>query len=125
MEPAHLFACSLFGSVGVSHVARPRVWKDYVRAMASMGLGGVALYASMHALPGAVLLAFAGTAGWSGWMLTVMGAALVLKSMIYCLWPESALKRMDAGVRLRDAYWSVAGGLFVLVAIAAAVGGIE
>lgn len=125
MEPGHLFACSLFGAVGVSHVARPRVWKDFVRAMVAMGPGGVALYAALHALPGAVVVGFSGTAGWSGWVLFAVGAALVIKSTAYCLWPERAIKRMNAGLRLPDGYWSLAGGLFLLIAVVAAVGGIR
>lgn len=108
-HPGHIFALAIFGAVGLSHTLRPQIWKDYVAWLAAQGHAGVALYASLYALHGAILLALAGTEDWTGWVLTILGAAFVLKAALYCMFPEFGIAKMRWGVRLATSRWAMAG----------------
>lgn len=119
-QPGHIFALALFGAIGVSHTLRPAIWREYVAWLAGQHHAGVALYASLHALPGAMMLALAGTEHWTGWVLTVVGGLFVVKAAIYCLVPEVGLRSMERGVALAVSRWSGAGVLLLAIA---AVGG--
>jgi hypothetical protein len=115
-HPGHIFALAIFGAVGLSHTFRPRIWMDYVAWLAAQGRAGVALYASLHALPGAILIALAGTDDWTGWVLTCVGAALVLKAALYCMFPEVGIGKMRGGLRLAPWCWGIAGAFFLAFA---------
>lgn len=121
-HPGHLFAFALFSAVGLSHTLRPAIWKAYVAHLVSQGHAGVVIYASFHALPGAMLIALAGTHDWTGVVLTLARGSLALKATLYTLFPDRALRSMARGLDLPTAAWSLAGAAFLSLALVAAWG---
>lgn len=120
MHSANVFAISLFTAVGLSHTLRPAVWMEYVAMMHRQGRAGVALYASLHALPGAILLALASAEDWITWVLRAFAAMLLIKGTLSTLFPDAALRSMSRGLTRPPAHWSIAGGAFLLIAALAA-----
>jgi uncharacterized protein YjeT (DUF2065 family) len=113
LHPQETFAAALLGSVALSHIFRPGLWKSLLGRLADAGAPGVMILAILHLLPGAILLALAHTDTWTGIVLTILGGAWTLKGTLYLTFPEFGQRMVRKGLALSDAQWSFAG-IFLL-----------
>ena len=102
--------------IGISHVARPRVWVDFFVFLRQCGEAGVFAVAILNLLFGSIIVAFHNV--WSGiaLLLTVLGWANVLKALIYFAFPASGLRKLQSLTHERTHLVSGGGILFLLLA---------
>jgi hypothetical protein len=117
MERAVLiYAIVNLAVIGISHVARPRAWVDFLVMLRERGEAGVFGLALLNLVFGSIVAAFHNV--WTGvpLLLTLLGWASVAKALVYFAFPQVALRRLE---RLSpDRPWPVmAGGIaFLLLA---------
>ncbi len=99
--------------LGLSHIAQPRVWAQLFIDLRSKGETGSFINAFIHFPLGALVVAFHNV--WQGipTILTVIGYAWVLKSLIYFVAPSYGLKSM-ARVSLEKSNGFVIAGVTML-----------
>lgn len=104
-------AAVCFFVVGVSHVVRPRVWAQFFIELRGRGEVGSFLNGLLHFPLGAVIVAFHNV--WTGLpvVLTLVGWGLVLKSLIYLVFPAHGLKVLSR-VSLERSWGFAVAGLF-------------
>jgi uncharacterized protein YjeT (DUF2065 family) len=87
-------AALCFLVIGLSHIFQPRVWAQFFIDLYNKGETGSFINAFIHFPLGAVIVAFHNV--WRGipLVLTLIGYSLVLKSLIYFLFPKQALKSL-------------------------------
>src|SRR5215213_2157841 len=100
-----------FFVIGVSHVVQSRVWAQFFIGLHGKGEVGSFLNALLH-LPLGVLIVSCHNV-WHGLpvVLTLIGWGLVLKSLIYFVFPRYGL-RMLARISTERSWESVAAGIF-------------
>lgn len=113
-----ILAVVLLGVIGLSHVVQPRAWADYFVFIRRKGETGAFIDGFLHLPLAALIIGFHNV--WSGIpaVLTVLGWAFLIKSILrFCL-PAQGL-RMMAHVSVERAWESqVAGvGLLFLAAL--------
>ena len=104
--------------IGISHVVRPRVWVDFFVFLRERGEAGVFAVAVLNLIFGSIIVAFHNV--WSGipLVLTVLGWANVVKSLLYFTFPAFGLRKLQFLSNER-ANLVVGGGiLFLLLACA-------
>jgi len=81
--------------IGISHVVRPRVWVDFFVFLRERGEAGVFAVAVLNLIFGSIIVAFHNV--WSGipLMLTVLGWANVVKSLLYFTFPAFGLRKLQ------------------------------
>jgi hypothetical protein len=81
-----------FFVIGLSHIIQPRVWVQFFVDIRSKGETGSFINAFLHFPLGALVIAFHNV--WQGVpvILTLIGYGLVLKSLMYFVFPECGLK---------------------------------
>ncbi len=96
---------------GISHIVQPRVWAKLFIDMHNKGEVGSFLNAFLHFPLGVVIVSFHNV--WSGLpvVLTLMGWGLVLKSVIYLVFPAFGVKAL-ARVSLERSWEFTVAGLF-------------
>lgn len=106
-------AAVCFFVVGVSHVARPRVWAQFFIDMRGRGEVGSFENALLHFPLGALIVSFHDV--WTGLplVLTLVGWGLVVKSLIYFVFPRHGLKVLGR-VSVERSWEFVVAGLFSL-----------
>lgn len=112
MESAILkLAIICFFVTGLSHVVRPKVWAQLFILMHRKGEAGSFLNALLHFPLGVLIVSFHNV--WHGLplVLTLMGWGLVLKSLIYFVFPGHAA-RMLGRVSLERAWEFTVAGIF-------------
>ncbi|MEP7149474.1 MAG: hypothetical protein ABI857_11395 [Acidobacteriota bacterium] len=100
-----------FFITGVSHIAQPRVWAQFFIDMHSKGEVGSFQNALLHFPLGALIASFHNV--WHGLpvVLTLIGWGLVLKSLIYFVFPRHGVK-MLARVSTERSWEFIVAGVF-------------
>lgn len=102
---------------GLSHIFAPAAWLKLFAKLRTMGASGGLLNALLHAPTGIAILAFHPVWSGPGLFVTLVGAALALKALLYAVRPELALRSM---ARAAKPWQARAAGLLCLVVGAAA-----
>ena len=102
-----------FFVIGLSHILQPLIWAQFFIAIRSKGEVGSFIIAFIHFPLGALIVAFHNV--WHGMpvILTLIGYSLVLKSLIYFLFPKRGLKSLSRISEAR-AWEFVIGGVVSL-----------
>jgi len=102
-----------FFVIGLSHIIQPRAWAQFFIDIREKGATGSFIIAFIHFPLGALIVAFHNV--WHGlpMILTLIGYAAVLKSLVYFIFPERGLKSLSR-VSLEKSWEFVAGGIFSL-----------
>jgi len=100
-----------FFITGVSHIVQPRVWAQFFMDLRAKGKVGSFLNALLHFPLGAVIVSFHNM--WSGLpvVLTLIGWGLVLKSLIYFIFPGYGMKVLSR-VTLEKSWGFIIAGIF-------------
>jgi len=112
MEVAILkLAIVSFFVIGLSHIFQPRVWTRFFLDIRDKGETGSFIIAFIHFPLGALIVAFHNV--WHGlpMILTIIGYGLVLKSVVYFVFPKRGLKTMSR-VSLEKSWEFVVAGVF-------------
>jgi hypothetical protein len=106
--------------IGLSHVLRPQAWVGYFTWLRQQGEAGVYLEAFVYLQTGTLIVAFHDV--WSGIpaVLTALGWAYVLKSLIRFCRPEIGLQMMARVSAERAHEFQIAGA--ALLGLAALLG---
>src|SRR4051812_27445499 len=96
--------------IGLSHLIRPRVWVDLFIALRDRGEAGVFAVAILNLIFGSIIVAFHNV--WSGipLVLTLLGWANVAKALVYLVFPQFGLRKLQALSHDR-AHWIRIGGI--------------
>jgi hypothetical protein len=115
-----VLAIILFGIIGLSHILQPRAWVDFFTLLRDKGEPGAFVDGFLNLPVAGIIVGFHNT--WSGipLVLTLVGWALLIKSLIRFCAPAQAVKIM-ARVSLERAWeFQVAGaGLMALAGLVA------
>ena len=97
--------------IGLSHIIQPRAWAQFFIDIREKGATGSFIVAFIHFPLGALIVAFHNV--WHGlpMILTFIGYALVLKGLVYFIFPKHGLKSLSR-VSLEKSWEFVAGGIF-------------
>jgi hypothetical protein len=113
-----VLATILFGVIGLSHLLQPRAWARYFIALRGKGEAGSFIDGFLHLPLAGLIIAFHNV--WSGIpvVLTLLGWAFLIKSLIRFCIPQMGL-RMMARVSLERSWeFQVAGaGLLVIAGL--------
>jgi hypothetical protein len=97
MERAvQIYAVVNFAVIGLSHVARPRVWVEFFVPLLRHGEAGIFVVAVLNLVFGSVIVAFHNV--WSGFplLVTLLGWVNVAKAAFYFTFPGVALRKIRA-----------------------------
>ena len=111
-----MFAVVLFAVVGLSHLLQPKAWAQYFILLRGAGDAGAFVDGFIHLPLAGVIIAFHQV--WSGIpvVLTLLGWAFLIKSLVRFCAPKLGL-RMMARVSVERAWeFQVAGLVLVLIA---------
>jgi hypothetical protein len=99
--------------IGLSHIMQPRVWAQFFINIRSKGEIGSFINAFIHFPLGALIITFHNV--WQGIpvTLTLIGYSLVLKSLVYFVFPKRGLKIMSRVSIERSWEFVVAGVILV------------
>ena len=102
--------------IGIFHVVRPRVWVDFFVFLRERGEAGVFAVAVLNLIFGSIIVAFHNV--WSGipLVLTVLGWANVVKSLLYLMFPAIGLRTLQSLSHERANLVLLGGILFLLLA---------
>ncbi|HOX55427.1 MAG TPA: hypothetical protein P5205_01180 [Candidatus Paceibacterota bacterium] len=102
--------------IGLSHVARPRVWVSFLVLLRERGEAGVFVLAILNLIFGSIIVAFHNV--WAGipLVLTVWGWANVIKALLYFIFPAIGLRRLQALSQERASLVAASGILLLLLA---------
>ena len=113
-----VLAIILFGIIGLSHILQPKAWAEFFILLRGKGEAGAFVDGFLNLPVGGVIVGFHNA--WSGipLVLTLVGWALLIKSLIRFCAPRQALRIM-ARVSLERAWeFQVAGvGLVALAGL--------
>ncbi len=100
-----------FFVTGLSHIIQPRVWAQFFIDIREKGEVGSFIVAFIHFPLGALIVAFHNV--WQGlpMILTLIGYGLVLKSLVYFVFPKRGLKALSR-VSLEKTWEFVVAGVF-------------
>ena len=106
-------AIVVFFVIGLSHIFQPRAWAQFFIDIREKGVTGAFISAFIHFPLGALIVVFHNV--WQGtpMVLTLIGYGLVLKSLVYFVFPKRALKSLSR-VSLEKSWEFVAAGIFSL-----------
>jgi len=111
-----VLAIILLGVVGLSHLLQPKAWAEYFILLRSKGEAGVFVDGFLHLPLAGFIIGFHNV--WSGIpvVLTLLGWAFLIKSLIRFCAPKLGL-RMMARVSVERAWeFQVAGAFLVVLA---------
>lgn len=117
MESAvEVFAIILFGVVGLSHLLQPKAWAAYFILLRGTGEVGAIVDGFLHLPLAGFIIAFHNV--WSGIpvVLTLLGWAFLIKSLIRFWAPKQALRMMGRVSVERSWEFQVAGAGLMVVA---------
>ena len=99
--------------VGVSHIIQPRVWVRFFMRLHDLGEVGSFLNGLLHFPLGVTIVSFHHV--WHGlpMVLTLIGWGLVVKGLIYFVFPGYGVKVLGR-VSIKRAWEFVVGGIFSL-----------
>jgi hypothetical protein len=89
-----VLAIILFGIIGLSHILHPKAWADFFILLRGKGQPGAFVDGFLNLPVGGVIVGFHNT--WSGipLVLTLVGWALIIKSLIRFCAPAQAVRIM-------------------------------
>ena len=112
---AKFFSVSLF-VVGISHVAQPKLWRDFFIKLKETGVAGLII--AMYTLPQGLLIVL----GHNIWaadiavIITICGWGMTIKSLTYALLPSRADAVIPVGPNAHRKYaWG--GALMIPVSL--------
>jgi len=111
-----ILAIVLFGVIGLSHLLQPRAWVEFFILLRSKGPTGAFVDGFLNLQMAGLIIGFHNV--WSGIpvVLTFLGWALLIKSLIrFCL-PKLALKAMARVSMERSWEFQAAGALILALA---------
>ena len=99
--------------IGLSHIFQPRVWAQFFIEMRGKGEVGSFLNALLHFPLGVLIVSFHNV--WQGipLVLTLMGWGLVLKGLIYFVFPRHGMKMLGR-VTIEKSWEFIVAGFFSL-----------
>ena len=100
-----------FFVIGVSHIFQPRAWAKFFIDIREKGSTGAFITAFIHFPLGALIVVFHNVWRGAPIILTLIGYALALKSVIYFVFPKRGLKSLSR-VSLERSWEFVAAGIF-------------
>jgi hypothetical protein len=112
------FIINLF-VIGLSHLLQAQIWVDFFKWLRTLGRVGIFAYSFLSLSFGSVLVAFHWD--WNGLvpaMITFLGVAQILKSMIGFLYPDLSLKNMHSAAAENPNSYKWGGIAFLVMAIA-------
>ena len=117
-----IVAMVLFGVIGLSHVVQPRAWADYFIFIRGKRETGAFLDGFLHLPVAALIIGFHNV--WSGIpaVLTVVGWAYLIKSILRFCWPTQGLRIMQRVSVERAWEFQAAGVVLGLLAALLAYG---
>jgi hypothetical protein len=111
-----ILAIILFSVIGLSHLLQPKAWVQFFVLLRSKGDAGAFVDGFLNLQMAGVIIAFHNV--WSGIpaVLTFLGWALLVKSLIrFCL-PKVALQMMARVSLERSAEFQAAGAIILVLA---------
>jgi hypothetical protein len=111
-----MLAIVLFGVIGLSHLLQPRAWVEFFILLRSKGDTGAFVDGFLNLQMAGIIIGFHNV--WSGIpvVLTFLGWAFLIKSLIrFCL-PKLALRAMARVSVERSWEFQAAGALFLALA---------
>jgi hypothetical protein len=114
---AQIYAIINLTVIGISHVVKPRVWVDFLFFLRSRGEAGVFAVALLNLIFGSIIVAFHNV--WSSLpvVLTLLGWASVAKALMYLVFPQFGLRRLEHLSHERANLIVGSGILFLLLAL--------
>ncbi|MCB9992974.1 MAG: hypothetical protein H6873_04865 [Hyphomicrobiaceae bacterium] len=104
--------------MGVSHVARPRMWMDFFARLHEQGTSGVVIRTfALELWPALVIVALHQVWTWPGIVLTLFGCALTVKCTISMIFPEVGVRSLSLANRTPRSF--TYGGAFLILVGAA------
>ncbi len=117
---AVVFAITLMGLMGVTHLVRPQVWRLAISGWAQQGAPGVVLYGTLHALPGALMIALVlPVEGTAEIIVLVLGLILTIKGTVLIVLADRCSAYLLRMTAKSDAAWRAGGliGVFLVAAL--------
>jgi hypothetical protein len=105
------FAAVAFFVVGLSHVVQPRVWAQFFIALREKGPVGSFIIALIQFPMGALIVAFHNIFHGIPLVLTLIGYGLVIKSLIYFVFPSVGMRSLSR-VSIERSWEFVVAGIF-------------
>ena len=102
---------------GVSHVCQPRAWAQFFIDMRNKGETGSFINAYLHFPLGALIVAFHNVWRGAPLVLTLIGYSLLVKSLIYFVFPRRGLKSLSRVSLDRSWEFVVAGAFSIALSI--------
>jgi hypothetical protein len=111
-----VFSIIVIGVVGLSHLLQPKAWVEYFVLLRSKGQAGAFLDGFVHLPLAGFIVAFHNV--WSGIpvVLTLLGWAFLIKSLIRFCIPKLALRMMARVSVERSREFQVAGAALLVLA---------
>ena len=100
-----------FFVIGISHIAQPRAWAQFFIEIREKGQIGSFIAAFIHFPLGALIVSFHNVWQGSPLLLTLIGYSLLLKSIVYFVFPSRGLKSLSR-VSMDKSWEFVAAGIF-------------
>ncbi|HSS79097.1 MAG TPA: hypothetical protein VLV54_20415 [Thermoanaerobaculia bacterium] len=98
---------------GLSHILQPRVWVEFFIMLREKGEVGSFLNGLLHFQLGAIIVTFHNV--WHGWplLVTLIGWGLVVKSLVYLIYPKHGLKMLSR-ISVERSWEFVVAGVFAV-----------
>jgi len=111
-----ILAIILFSVIGLSHLLQPKAWVEFFVLLRGKGDAGAFVDGFLNLQMAGVIIAFHNV--WSGIpaVLTFLGWALLIKSLIRFCFPKVALKMMARVSAERSGEFQVAGAIILVLA---------
>jgi len=106
-----------FFVTGVSHVCQPRVWAQFFIDIRNKGETGAFINAFIHFPLGALIVAFHNVWRGAPLVLTLIGYSLVLKGLIYFVFPRRGLTSLSRVSLDRSWEFVVAGAFSIALSV--------
>ena len=104
--------------MGLSHIVRPALWRDFFNHLHSLGTTGVVFRTfALELWPALLIVVFHQVWSGPGIVLTVYGWLLMSKVTLSLLFPQLGLRSLGLANGVSNAKWAIAG--IALIALGA------
>ncbi|HLL75463.1 MAG TPA: hypothetical protein VK421_09355 [Pyrinomonadaceae bacterium] len=94
-DAARILVAVCYTVIGVSHLVRPREWAEFFIKLRELGAVGAFVVAFVHFPLGAIIVSLHNVWMWPEVVLTVCGWGLVVKGLLYFVWPAHGEKMLS------------------------------